>query len=95
MKIRYSPLALKQITDAYNYITVDNRAAADRFLRRVERLTALVADFPAIGRPADAPGVRLIGLRPFPYLMFYTVAKDATELHILQISHMARQHRPT
>jgi toxin ParE1/3/4 len=95
MNIRYSRAAAKQISEIYKYIAVDNREAADRFLRRVERLTALIADFPAIGRPADALGVRLIGLRPFPYLMFYTVAKDATELHILRISHMARQRRPT
>jgi toxin ParE1/3/4 len=95
MKIRYSRSAAKQISEIYNYVAEDNRAAADRFVRRVERLAALVADFPGIGRPADEPGVRVIGLRPFPYLMFYSVAENATELHILQISHMARQRRPT
>jgi toxin ParE1/3/4 len=94
MKIRHSRRAVKQINEVYEYIAVNNPAAADRFLRRIEGLATLLVNFPAIGRRADEHDVRVIGLRPYPYLMFYTVAPDTAELHILRILHMARQRRP-
>jgi len=46
MKIRYTRHAVKRITDAYDYIAVDNQAAANRFVRRIEGLATLVANFP-------------------------------------------------
>jgi toxin ParE1/3/4 len=94
MNIRYSRRAGKQIREAYDYIAMDNQVAADRFMRRIEGLATLVSHFPGMGRRTDEHGVRVIGLRPYPYLMFYSLESNTPELHILRIVHMARQRRP-
>ena len=94
MKVRYSRRALKQIDDAFNHIAAANPTAADGFLRCIEGFTALLAQFPSMGRLADEDNIRVMGLGGYPYLVFYQVLADKDELRILRVRHMARQRRP-
>jgi plasmid stabilization system protein ParE len=48
-----------------------------------------LADFPELGRLTNEPGVRVLPLTRFPYLIFYSVLRD--ELVILHIRQAARK----
>jgi toxin ParE1/3/4 len=55
----------------------------------VEELAARLARFPKMGRPNYKPGVRMIPVRRYPFLVFYTI--EADEIFILSVRHAARK----
>ena len=89
MKVRYSRRALAQIAEILDTIADDSPEAAGKLSRRIEALTALVVRHPAIGRRTDLADVRVIALRPYPYLIFYRERPDG--ITILRVRHMARK----
>ena len=91
MKVSYSPRAIAQITEAFDYIAEDNPAAANDFLLRVESIANLLALRPGIGRMTRKTGVQVIGLQPFRYLLFYKVLEQWHELRIIRVRHMSRK----
>lgn len=61
-EVLLSPLAESDLREVWFGIAVENRAAADRFVRRLTARIASLADFPAIGapRPDLAPNARVL-----------------------------------
>jgi plasmid stabilization system protein ParE len=90
MKASYSPQALAQITQAFEYIVGDNPVAANAFLLRVESIVSLLLSRPGIGRPTQKPGVHVVSLQPYSYLLFYKVLPGRDETRIIRVRHMSR-----
>jgi plasmid stabilization system protein ParE len=62
--------------------------AAAEVVARIEELAARLARFPQMGRPKYKPGVRMMPLRRYPFLVFYTI--ESNEVLILSVRHAAR-----
>jgi plasmid stabilization system protein ParE len=92
MRVSYSPRAVSQINQAFDYIAQDNPAAARAFMARVESLAALFSARPEIGRMTSRPGVHVIGLLPYRYLLFYKVLSVRDEIRIVRLRHMSRRN---
>lgn len=91
MKLSYSPRAIAQISEAFEYVEQDNPAAANAFLIRVEEMAAVIAVRPRLGRMTRKPDVHVIGLLPYRYLMFYKVLELRDEVRIIRVRHMRRK----
>jgi toxin ParE1/3/4 len=91
MKVSYSPRAVTQITQAFDYIAQDDPAAANAFLIRVESIVSLLSVRPGIGRITRKPGVQVVSLQPYRYLLFYKILQDRGEIRIIRIRHMSRK----
>ena len=77
--------------EIFAFIAKDNPVAAAAVVRRVEMLALLLGQHPAIGRPTDKEGVRVMSVRPYRYVLFYKAFADRGELHILRVPHTARR----
>jgi toxin ParE1/3/4 len=53
MKVRWSETALAQLDDIFLYIYERNRTAALSVAKRIEKLAALLEEFPLIGHLTD------------------------------------------
>jgi toxin ParE1/3/4 len=91
MKVSYSPSAVRQITQAFDYIAQDNPIAANAFLIRVEEIVSLITVRPGIGRRTKKSGVQVVGLQPYRYLLFYKLLEQSDEIRIIRVRHMSRR----
>jgi toxin ParE1/3/4 len=90
MKVRYSKLALAELDEILARIVSENRSAAVRVHRRVQRVIERIAEFPEGAQQVDErPGVRRVPLIRFPYVIHYSVIEG--EVMILRIIHGARR----
>jgi len=88
MKVRYSETALGELDELFAYIFERDRSAAAAVVERVERLAALLGEFPFVGHDTDEAGVRMVPLVRYPFLIFYAVNGD--EVVVLHVRHAAR-----
>lgn len=91
MRVRYNRRAVLQLAAIFDYIAADNPMAAAAVTRRVETVVALIGRYPAMGRPTDKPGVRVLSIPPYPYVIFYKVSEDRGEVRVLRVRHTARR----
>jgi toxin ParE1/3/4 len=91
MKVRYSRRALTQIDQILSYIARDNPVTAASVARRIEALVALLGRYPMMGRSTDKEGVRVMGVRRYPYVVFYRIIPNRDEVRILRVRHTARR----
>jgi plasmid stabilization system protein ParE len=89
MRVRYAATALAELSDIFSYIARHDRAAAARVVAHIEESAARLARFPRMGTPKYKPGVRMIPLRRYPFLIFYTIELD--QVLILSVRHAARK----
>ena len=90
MKVRYSSRALRQLDDFFVFIETDNPAAARRVMTRIQRSIDRLTQFPYSCRETERPGIRVMSIVRFPYLVFYRVDEAAQEVQILRVRHSAR-----
>jgi addiction module RelE/StbE family toxin len=90
VKIRYTRKALDQLDQLYSFIEGHNPAAADRVNARIKRSIERLSRFPYSGRESAYPGIRVLPVVTYPYLVFYAVEEQAREVRILRIRHGAR-----
>jgi toxin ParE1/3/4 len=89
MKVRYSPRATDDLIAIADYLTERNPPAARAVEAALRRTVDLLGEFPGSGRAlTQRPGVRVMPLARYPYLIFYTASVD--ELCVLHIRHGAR-----
>ena len=93
MKVGWSETALAEIENIFSYIYQHNRSAASAVVERIERLAALLEEFPLLGHTTDEPGVRVLSVVRYPFLIFYAIDDAAGEVVILHVRHTA-QERP-
>ena len=89
MKVKFARPALAELDAIFAYIHQRNPIAAGQVVARVREIAAQLGRFPDMGHPKYKPGVRMITVRRYPYLIFYTVAND--EVLILSVRHGARR----
>jgi len=91
MRIEYSKRALSDLNDIAEYsATLADPAIGERIAVRIRQVVARIGQLPQSGRPVlQRPGVRVVPLLRYRYLIFYTVRSDA--VRILHIRHTSRR----
>jgi plasmid stabilization system protein ParE len=95
MKIIYTDRAADDLEALSAYLTPTSRQGARNVQSAILKTLANLSIFPHSGRLQTAIGVRKIGTRTYPYLIYYTVEDDAEEIIILTIQHAAREREFT
>lgn len=74
------------------YIALDNPAAAERVVQRIEHCWNLLTTFPDLGHLGLDGRAREIGVKGTPYILVYDVIGDA--IYIERVRHGARRWPP-
>lgn len=93
LRVRWLRKALANLEAHAQYIARDNPDAARRVVAAIERSVAVVARYPASGRPGRVDGTRELVVPGAPYILPYRVRGQAVE--ILRVLHAARKWPPT
>jgi len=88
MKAGFHPLASRELIDAAQFYEARARRLGSRFLDEVERVVAVLQQYPEIGRPASTDA-RAFPVRRFPYSLVYRV--DENVLQVLAVAHHKRR----
>ena len=91
MRLRITETAFAELAEIGAYIAVDNPSAARVVVTRIRQVIGRIVEFPHMARPVDRSNVRIFPVRPFPFLVFYTVERG--EVIIRNIRHAARSKR--
>lgn len=87
--VRFDPRALSDLGEIRDYLVARSPTGAERVRRHILATVERLSDFPGLGRETDEPGVRVLPLTRYPYLIFYSVMKG--DVVILHIRHGARE----
>lgn len=88
MKLLWTRVALRQLSEAREYIEIDNPAAAARQIDTIELSANRLRAFPMMGRMGVRSGTREFPVPGTPYILVYRVIDDAVQ--ILAVLHGAR-----
>jgi plasmid stabilization system protein ParE len=89
MRLRTHPGARRDLDTAVNwYIAEAGSPTAARFLDEVERLKAVIVEYPHLGTPARS-GARSLIFRSFPYSLVYRVRGDT--IQVIAFAHHSRR----
>lgn len=88
MKVFWSPEALQDRVDIWDYIAADNPSAAARLDDLFSVAAARLGQHPLLGRPGKIPGTREL-IPHKSYRLVYEV--DGETVWILTLIHTARQ----
>lgn len=89
MKVRLDPRAVCDLDEIRTYLVVRSPGGAERVRQHIAETLERLGDFPFLGRETDEPGVRVLPLTRYPYLIFYAVLSDTVA--VLHIRHGARE----
>jgi toxin ParE1/3/4 len=95
MRITFTPRALADLDGIADYLKPSNPQGAVNVRSAIVAILEDLVQFPRIGRLQTGEAVRKIGVRKYPYLIYYTVDDDAEEIVILTIQHAAREREFT
>jgi len=88
VKLLWTRVALRHLSEAREYIEVDNPAAAARQIDIIEMSPNRLKAFPMLGRMGMRSGTREFPVPGTPYILVYRVTDDAVQ--ILAVLHGAR-----
>ena len=91
MKLVYTPRAVEDLTEIAAYLVPRSPAGAVRVRAAILATLRIVLDLPHAGRLQTVGDVRKIGVRRYPYAVYYRIDENAGEIVILTIRHSARQ----
>ncbi|AEG01117.1 type II toxin-antitoxin system mRNA interferase toxin, RelE/StbE family [Methylomonas methanica] len=91
MKVIWTPEALQDREEVWNFIALDNPQAAIRMDKLFSRAVASLADHPQLGPPGKIPGTREL-IPHVSYRLVYEIQQET--LWILALVHTARQWPP-
>ena len=89
MKLLWTRVALGDMGEAYDFVAMDQPAAAKRVMMQVEGAVALPRRFPGMGRPGRVKGTRELVVVGTPFVVPYRVREDRIE--ILAVLHGSRR----
>ena len=88
MKLLWTPEAIRDRDDIYDYVEAQNPAAALALDELLEEKARLLVDHPKLGRPGRAPDTREL-VAHGNYLLIYDVVGD--HVRVLNVVHASRQ----
>jgi addiction module RelE/StbE family toxin len=91
VRVAWTPEALQDRVDVWDYIADDNPGAAARMDELFSESAARLADHPRLGRPGTIPGTREL-IPHESYRLVYEI--DGETVWILTLVHTARQWPP-
>lgn len=91
MKLRYAPRATADLAAIADYLKQRSPQGAKRVRIAILRTLQNLVLFPLMDRRQTVATVRKIGVRKYPYLIYYTVDDAVEEITILAIQHAARE----
>ena len=91
MRVVWTPEALQDRVDVWDYIAADNPGAAAQMDELFSEAAARLADHPKLGRPGTIPGTREL-IPHESYRLVYEI--DGETVWILTLVHTARQWPP-
>ena len=91
MELLWTPEAVRDREDIYDYIEGDNPLAALALDELITERTSVLQDFPRIGRDGRVPDTFELVVHS-SYMVVYNIVE--TQVRILNIVHTARQWPP-
>jgi toxin ParE1/3/4 len=88
MKIKWLRKALRNLEQAYEYISKENPAAAHQTVQKIQSAVNQLSNYPLMGRPGRLEGTREL-VTTTSYIVTYRVRGDAIE--ILRVLHTSRR----
>jgi len=88
MRGRVTVAAFRELAEIQDYIAKDDEVAAQLVRARAEEVIERIFEFPLIAPASNDAGIRVFPVRPFPYIIFYTVGKR--EVIIRNVRHAGR-----
>jgi plasmid stabilization system protein ParE len=70
MRVIFTESALAEIDEIFFYLEKVSPTAAARVVTRIEEQAFQLGQFPKMGRPKFKPGVLMIPVRKYPFLIF-------------------------
>jgi toxin ParE1/3/4 len=92
VKLVWTRPALRDLSEAREYIAVDNPSAASRQIERIEAAVNRLKVFPMMGRAGIHAGTREFPVPGTPYILVYRVREE--RLRILAVLHGSRNWKP-
>ncbi len=90
MRLRYTDAALAELAGIQEYQKTHWPTVRAAFVTRLESVHSHITVFPeAAPEVAQRPGVRVMGLLPYPYRLFYRATGEWIE--VLHIRHVAQK----
>jgi addiction module RelE/StbE family toxin len=90
MRVIVRESAYRDLDDIHAWIATDRPTVADRVIERIIQSTELLGHFPYIGHVGKARGTLEWVVRGLPYIVVYTVDREADELTVIAVFHGAR-----
>ena len=91
MNVLFTQSARADIAAIFEFISRDNRIAAQQVVAAIERATDRLAQFPLSGRVGGVPATRELVVPRLPFIVVYQVT--STSVEIIGVFHAA-QDRP-
>jgi toxin ParE1/3/4 len=88
--IRYTPGALKDLSDIAEYLRPRSPAGAKRVGAAIDASVKMLTRYPLSGRAQDFPGVRKTVVQPWNYLIYYRIDAEESGIVVLPVVHPAR-----
>ena len=90
MNVKFFPSALEELMEAADSYEHEVRGLGHSFLLEVERVAALIGEFPFIGERPDLTH-RRVPLRRFPYALIFR--HDGGTISVVAVAHRRRRPR--
>lgn len=91
MKLRYTETALAEIDEIIASIEKDNVTAAAHVSAAIQAAVRRLSEFPLLAIETDVPGVRVLPVLPYRYVIFYNTGDDA--IVVRNVRHTSRLRR--
>ncbi len=90
MRVRFSRLALAELSEILADLAAKDPGAAKRFELRIRQISKRIGQFPhGFQEVAERPGIRRVPLVRYPHIVFYKIFGG--EVIVLRVVHGARR----
>ena len=88
MRVAYASAARRDLDAIIDYISLEDRAAAERVFFAISDSVDRLADYPNMGHVGRVPDTRELSVKGLPYIVVYEVSAEAVT--VLAVFHGAR-----
>lgn len=88
MRVTYASAARRDLDAIVDYISLEDRAAAERVFYAISDSVSRLGDYPNMGHVGRVPDTRELSVTGLPYIVVYEVSAEAVT--VLAVFHGAR-----